>query len=197
MALFGRRGVLNASASFPGLGAGAAQAGGKPKGDDDEDMKKKAEEDDRRKARNRKAGRDEDDDGDDVDDGDDDKDEKGDDESDDDEMKRGPKSAAFRARSRERARSAFIFSSAAAAGREAMAYELAFNTNMSRSAAVRFLERSPKAAAAAPAAPSLNSRMDPFAGHNAGGSAPVIQGRAAIDAGWDNIAAEVAVTTRR
>ena len=193
MAFFsGRRGALSASVAIVGIGQGLTPAAGKPEPKGDDDEAKKKEED--RQARNKAAGRDPDDDGDDDKPGDGDDD--GDGEGDEEDAKKGSKACA--PRRRERARIRTILAHPSAEGRVGMAVHLACNTAMRRDEAIALLERSPKEAAAAPAAPTLRQSMAPRDGVNAGSHAPVVTGQQAIDAQWDAIASQpgVVVTAR-
>lgn len=123
-------------------------------GDEDEGKKSKKakrakdEGDDEGEEDDKKSRRAEEDDGD-GDDEDDDKSKRGkkakkaeddDAEDDDDEDEMKGSSASAKARRRERARCAAIFASPAAAGIPHVAANLAFNTNMSRSAAIAVLQ---------------------------------------------------------
>jgi len=96
-------------------------------------------------------------------DGDDDTDDDGDDQTDAEDEK---EDETAKARARERGRCAAIFQSAGAGRNPAAAAELAFNTNMPRSSAVRVLNALP--AASAPEAPrgsrsAFRDRMAPAA----------------------------------
>lgn len=176
---------------------------GKRAEDEDEDKKsRRAEEDDDedkgKKSKKAKRAKDEGDDEDEDDDKksrraeEDDKDDEG---EDDDKSKRGKKakkaedddaeddddedemkgsSASAKARRRERARCAAIFASPAAAGIPHVAANLAFNTNMSRSAAIAVLQ---SVAASAPSrrgnlAERMSSQSVPAVGLDGGKAAP-------------------------
>ena len=100
-------------------------------------------------------------------------------EDDEDELK--GKSAAARARRRERARCAAIFGSKAAARNPVLAANLAFGTSMSRHEALALLKASPAGESAGGASDGRASR-NPSLGNSAG---PSPSRQASVDARWE------------